>query len=134
MRTPDQIRYLLRAAKGKASGGGNPGDDGMSGHFEIGYNQFVFIASWGGHWDHVSIRARAAINCVEAGGASSVSFTERTPTWDEMCVAKDIFFNETECVMQLHPPKKDYVNRHPHVLHLWKPQTKAIPRPPKIFV
>lgn len=110
------------------------GDDGMSViimdlrlHGGNDGALFDVIASWGGRWDHVSTKMLVP-------GETDADTIIRTPTWDEMCFIKDIFWGENECVMQLHPPKKDYVNTHPHVLHLWRPQNRAIPRPPKIFV
>lgn len=60
----------------------------------------------------------------------SVSVYNRTPTWEEMCKVKDLFWDEDEVVMQLHPAKKDYVNFHPFTLHLWKPILDEIPMPP----
>lgn len=68
-------------------------------------------------WDHVS-----------------VSCENRIPTWQEMCFIKKLFFHPHEAVMQLHPPEDDYINNHPFVLHLWRPQNKSIPMPPKIMV
>lgn len=59
----------------------------------------------------------------------SVSLRHRCPTWDEMCAVKERFFEPDECVMQLHPPRSDYVNFHPHCLHLWRPLEAEIPRP-----
>lgn len=59
-----------------------------------------------GSWEHVSI---------------SVPEKDRTPTWEEMCFIKNIFWNKDELVIQFHPPEKDYVRIHPFVLHLWKP-------------
>lgn len=61
----------------------------------------------------------------------SVSCEHRCPTWDEMCWVKSLFFADDECVMQLHPPKSDYINNNPNVLHLWKPLRLSIPMPPK---
>ena len=94
------------------------GKDG--GRFDIkmpgGIKLFV-IASFGGGWDHVS-----------------VSLRNRCPTWDEMCFIKNMFFEENECVIQYHPPKSEYVNNHPYVLHMWKPQQAIIPMPPSIMV
>lgn len=75
------------------------------------------IASAGEGWDHVSVSTR-----------------DRCPNWEEMCFVKDLFFTEAETVMQLHPPKADYVNNHRYTLHLWRPHDEAIPRPPSIFV
>lgn len=56
-------------------------------------------------WEHVSV---------------SIEKKNRCPTWEEMCFAKDLFWDETECVLQFHPPKSVYVNNHPYVLHLFR--------------
>lgn len=85
-------------------------------------NKYLFaIASDGGGWDHVSV---------------SVLHESRCPTWEEMCFVKDLFWSENEPAMQLHPVKKDYINNHPHCLHLWRPQSAAnlIPLPPSFMV
>jgi hypothetical protein len=76
-------------------------------------DQWVSEGMPGEPWDHVS-----------------VSLPGRTPTWAEMCWVKDEFFEAEECVMQLHPPKSQYVDCHRHTLHLWKP-TVPIPMPPR---
>ncbi len=70
------------------------------------------------HWEHVSVSVKA----------------QRCPTWEEMCFIKDMFWNEDECVMQLHPPIQNYVNEHKYCLHLWKPMDRDIPQPPSILV
>lgn len=95
------------------------GDDGAMFEFKYKSRKYEVIASNGGGWDHVSI---VPLN------------QKRVPTWEVMCLLKDMCFNEDEVVMQLHPAKKDYVNVHNECLHLWKPQHKAIPTPPKLFV
>lgn len=85
---------------------------------------FVVIASSGDDeipWEYVSARA------IDYKG-------ERVPTWEEMCWLKSLFWDDEECVIQFHPPKSDYVNNHPHVLHLWKWTLGEIPRPPSIAV
>jgi len=64
----------------------------------------------------------------------SVSTTHRPPNWAEMCMVKDLFWNEDECVIQYHPPRKVYVNYHPHCLHLWRPDFVEIPLPPMILI
>jgi len=74
-------------------------------------------ASDGMGWEHVS-----------------VSLRDRIPTWTEMCFIKDLFWDDDDCVIQYHPPKSEYVNNHPHVLHLWRPINDEIPRPPSILV
>lgn len=42
----------------------------------------------------------------------SVSTPSRLPTWDEMSFVKSLFWDDEDCVMQLHPPKSTYVNDH----------------------
>lgn len=95
-------------------------DDGIDGARYVvpmyGIN-FRIIASWGEGWDHIS-----------------VSTQHRIPTWEEMCKIKALFFEPEEVVMQLHPAEANYINFHPHCLHLWRPQNEAIPTPPLEFV
>jgi hypothetical protein len=80
------------------------------------HNQKVdVIASDGLGWEHVS-----------------VSRSDRTPTWDEMCQIKDLFWDSEDCVVQYHPSKSDSVNVHNHCLHLWR--TDGIPTPPTLMV
>jgi hypothetical protein len=64
----------------------------------------------------------------------SISTSSRVPNWDEMCWIKDQFWEPHECVVQYHPPKSDYVNNHPNVLHLWRPLDQPLPMPPSILV
>jgi hypothetical protein len=64
----------------------------------------------------------------------SVSGNRRPPNWEEMCWVKDLFWDDEETVVQFHPPKSEYVNMHPHCLHLWKPLGRDIPRPNSILV
>lgn len=60
----------------------------------------------------------------------SVSTDSRIPVWAEMHYVKHLFWDDEEAVMQLHPPKSQYVNHHPYCLHLWKPIKLVIPLPP----
>lgn len=76
------------------------------------------IASNAHGWEHVSV------HILEDN-------EPQTPTWEEMCLIKSIFWDEDDCVVQYHPPKSDYVNCHPNVLHLWRPIGEEIKRPPK---
>ena len=64
----------------------------------------------------------------------SVSADGRCPTWDEMCWVKDLFWDKHETVVQYHPAESEYVDFHPHVLHMWRPLEMTIPVPPMIFV
>lgn len=64
----------------------------------------------------------------------SVSTSHRCLTWEEMCKIKDLFFDEDETVMQIHPAKENYVNFQEFCLHLWRSKTKEIPLPPPRLV
>lgn len=85
------------------------------------YDVFVVIVSAGDDdkipWEHVS-----------------VSLPHRTPTWQEMCWIKDLFFRDDEVVIQFHPAKQDYVNHHPYCLHMWRWTAGAFPLPDPILV
>jgi len=69
--------------------------------------------SWGGGWDHVS-----------------VSFSNRCPTWEEMCEVKSMFFDPDETCIQYHPKQEDYINDHKYCLHIWKCQYGVFQTPP----
>lgn len=88
---------------------------------KIGKRQLYIIASDGMGWEHVSVHAYEGKKT-------------RTPTWDEMCHVKNLFWDAEDVVMQLHPRRSEYVNNHQHVLHLWRPTEQAIPEPPSILV
>ena len=64
----------------------------------------------------------------------SISLKTRMPTWTEMAYVKDLFWDDEETVIQIHPPKSQYVNCHPLTLHLWRPLFMEIPLPPTILV
>lgn len=64
----------------------------------------------------------------------SVSLANRVPTWDEMCLVKDLFWRDDECVVQYHPPKSEYKNFQQYTLHLWAPLLVPLPRPPLMAV
>lgn len=65
----------------------------------------------------------------------SVSLPDRCPTWEEMCYVQGLFWGPEDTVMQLHPPRKDWVNNHPYCLHLWRPVNgQVIPAPPQYLV
>jgi len=88
-----------------------------------GNEKFIIVADDGEQsgWEHVSMRTLAGKK-------------ERCPTWEEMCWLKNLFWDEEETVLQFHPPRSDYVNLHPHVLHLFRQVGVEAPRPPSILV
>lgn len=55
-------------------------------------------------WEHVSVKLLA----------------RRLPTWDEMQYIKEVFWEDEEEVVQMHPKKSQYVNIA-EALHLWRP-------------
>lgn len=64
----------------------------------------------------------------------SVSRQDRCPVWEEMAAVKDLFWDHEDTVMQLHPPKSEWVTNHSFCLHLWRPVGVEIPRPPSLMV
>lgn len=70
-------------------------------------------------WDHVSV---------------SVDGSQDQPTWNEMCLVKDLFWAEDECVCQFHPAKAVYKNLHPGCLHLFRYTKGEFPTPPTKLV
>lgn len=70
-------------------------------------------------WEHVSVRALRAKQ-------------SRTPTWKEMAHVKALCWDDEDVVVQFHPRKSEYVNAHPHVLHLWRSRTGFPTQPPSL--
>lgn len=77
------------------------------------------IASDGAGWEHVS-----------------VSTNKRCPNWEEVSCVKAMFWGEEDLVVQFHPVKSQYVNRHPYCLHLWRKSgtNDFCETPPKVLV
>lgn len=93
---------------------GSDDSAGNNGFFVIPIEKDIIanvMASDGRSWEHVSV------HMVDNG-------KQETPTWDEMCIIKDMFWDEEDCVLQYHPPRSHYVNHHEHVLHLWRSTDK----------
>lgn len=116
-KVPEQYREKLGPLASDSSAGNN-------GSFKIplkGKQFLSCIASDGLDWDHVSV-------CFYNGKERDI------PLWDHMCKVKDLFWEEEDVVIQLHPKKSNYVNINPYVLHLWKPQNIELPMPLEIMV
>lgn len=94
-------------------------DGGMGEIFKLGKRYGSVIWSNGGGWEHVSVCPYKR---------------SYTPSWDDMCALKDMFFHEDETVVQYHPAKSEYVNNMPNCLHLWRPTEADLPTPPAIMV
>lgn len=56
------------------------------------------------------------------------------PSWNIMCRIKELFWGDDEWAVQYHPPKGDYINDHPFVLHLWQSLNDPMPTPPVFMV
>jgi len=72
------------------------------------------------HWEHVSV--------------SIVNRPSKCPTWPEMSLVKNLFWEPEACVIQFHPPASQYVNHHPGCLHLWRHTEHPFPTPPSNLV
>lgn len=93
-------------------------DGGMGEIFKLGKRFGSVIWSNGGGWEHVSV----------------APYNRRyTPSWEDMCNLKDMFFRDEETVVQFHPAKSEYVNNVPNCLHLWRPTEAEMPTPPSIL-
>lgn len=102
---------------------------GNNGAFEVSLSNTTtawVIASDGEGWEHVSIHISDTKIHSHA--------MERTPSWSEMCKIKDLFWDDSDCVIQYHPPKSEYVNNHKYTLHLWRPLGVEIPMPNSLLV
>jgi len=95
------------------------GMDGGKGIISFPLWRGTVIWSNGAGWEHVSV---------------SPESKRVIPTWDDMCKVKEIFFNDDEAVIQIHPPKDKYVNNVPNCLHLWRCTYKEMILPPSCLV
>lgn len=93
--------------------------DGFSGEINFYKWSGSVICSTGAGWEHVSVAPFKKYY---------------TPSWEDMCTIKDMFFNDDEAVIQIHPPKVEYVNNKPNCLHLWRCSYKEMVLPPSILV
>ena len=114
MKTPEELKSTTNLLIRQSSVDGGCGEIWQGGR---AYGSVIW--SNGGGWEHVSVAPYKR---------------SHTPTWDEMCRLKDMFFHDDEVVVQFHPAKNDYVNNVPNCLHLWRPLNEVMPTPPSIMV
>lgn len=107
MKNIDEIKHFTVAELGEDGGWGYT-------NFPRQKRSLKVVFSFGEGWDHVSVSHSKS----------------RPPSWEEMCMVKDMFFHKDETVIQYHPAEKDYINNHPYCLHMWKPQNETLPTPP----
>lgn len=101
---------------------------GLCGAFEIpwkkNYECMLYVIASDGEsngWEHVSVHGRTGRGIF-------------TPSWDQMCFVKSLFWDDAACVVQYHPPKSDYVNVHKNCLHLWRKCDAVFETPPKELI
>ena len=98
---------------------GEISEDGFDGEISLPLWRGTVICSTGAGWEHVSVSP----------------YQHRvTPSWDDMCAIKDMFWEDDEAVIQIHPPKAEYVNNLRNCLHLWRCTYKEMVLPPSILV
>ena len=93
--------------------------DGFRGEIHLFRWSGIVVCSWGCGWDHVSISPKKK-NII--------------PEWSEMCAIKDLFFKDDEAVIQIHPPKSEYINLKENCLHLWRRNDADMVLPPSWMV
>jgi hypothetical protein len=120
---PDAHRVLVGQLRSTSQDGNNGAFDLSS---PISGRRLAIIASDGGGWEHVSVHVYVG------KGTSRAQLL--TPTWDEMCFVKNQFWDDEDLVVQFHPPKSQYIDCHPHTLHLWKKIGSEFELPPPEFV
>lgn len=93
-----------------------PGDE-ANGALFVKPARLTILFSNGGGWEHVSVSRKG-----------------RCPAWEDMCWVKEKFWGPEVLVVQYHPRRDEYINCHPHCLHLWRSTDHWMPSPPSIFV
>jgi|HubBroStandDraft_2_1064218.scaffolds.fasta_scaffold35064_3 hypothetical protein len=116
-KSPNPLVEQYRLTFGPLATDSSYGNNGAF-RFNLGGLAVQVIVSDGEGWDHVSVGV--------AG--------KHLPSWGVMCQVKDMFFEDDEVVIQYHPAKSMYVNNHPGILHLWRPQAQQLPLPPTWMV
>jgi len=120
----DLNQYRIR--RGELS---SPDSYGMAGAFliPIGLKRRAVVVSCNGDigtgWEHVSVHI-----------ISGKKKHQETPTWNDMCYIKNMFWSDDEIAIQIHPKKTDYINVHNHTLHLWRSLNQELLTPPNLLV
>lgn len=94
----------------------------------IGTNNGYFAIPKEAIQKQLGVHNRAALKIVASDGtlngwehvSVSLYAKQRCPDWEEMCLVKTLFWEDSEAVLQIHPPENEYINEHAYTLHLWK--------------
>jgi hypothetical protein len=113
------VLHQWRVREGYGASDDDAGNNGLFMVPGVGRGLLLIQASDGGGWEHVSVSVPGGKTC---------------PAWEEMDFVKRLFWDDTDCVAQLHVPRKDWVNFHPRTLHLWRKVGEEWATPPSIFV
>lgn len=113
MKVPEKYRVKTGPMASDASYGNN-------GYFFIpkGDTGLIVIASDGMGWEHVSV---------------SRYMSEDLPSWYELALVKNLFWDEEETVIQFIPKKSEHRSIG-EVLHMWKKSGHEYETPPGITV
>ena len=125
---PEKYRIKTGRLRSDSTSGNN---GAFAFHSPISSREIFVIASDGADWEACGFEGEpwehVSVHCEEGK-------RERVPTWLEMCVVKDMFWDDEDVVIQFHPRKSDYVNNHEYTLHLWRPTQTILPLPPALTV
>jgi len=128
-KVPEKYRVTTGNYK-SSSGDGNKGlfiVPGQTKKFLHNQAFFQIIASNGAGWEHISV-----VPIYKSGKQIG-----RTPTWEEMDYAKNLFWNnedKPDIVIQLHVPGVFKIDFQPNCLHLWKKIGSIYELPPKNLI
>lgn len=129
---PHKIKLLnqCRVTRGAPEQWLSTDADGMNGMFVLPFtaergsvHRLGCIASNQGGWEHVSVTDQ-----------TSRKSSGLAPSWEMMCRVKRAFWDDEETVVEYHVPMVEWINDHPGCLHLWRPISLELPRPPALFV
>lgn len=75
---------------------------------------------------HPSLSGLLVVESIESYGDErwhhgGVSRPDRLPSWEDIKLVRRLFIWTDREAHQVLPPDSEYVNRHPFVLHLWRP-------------
>lgn len=94
-------------------------------------------AAYEGFVGSTHLRVIASVSRYDGDGTwlhVSASGPGRCPDWKEMGEVKEIFVGKDRYAYMVMPDAAHYVNRHPHVLHLWSPLDNNATRLPEFSV
>ena len=79
-----------------------------------------------------------SVICTNSGGWNHISIAPSNrrimPSYEDLCLVKDMFWNEEESVIHVFPPKSQYVNNLSNCLHLWECYYTEMVLPPSFMV